>query len=531
MTEAQSKAACERSVTAKLLPGRKYALQHLGRVLVLGLGKSGQAVVEFCAPLVGSRVDELVIAAGERTPEREAFAYTHAVEGVRFLFNHEQIKGSYDICIVSPGIPATSNFYRSAQRASAELISEIEFAWRESRCTDRWVAVTGTNGKTTTTALITQLLIAAGKKAIAIGNIGDAALGAVAHDAADIYVAEASSYQLASINRFAPDVAVLLSITPDHLDWHGSFEAYCAAKLALLTHLNEVPGAAAIFDAHDTSLQEAFSMLSQSLSQEKDFVRIAVRVTRDIDARIAHCCNGNAAFIDDGWLYVKLNGTSYRLMRADDLAIKGDHNLVNALAAASAALVLRADEAAIARGLSEFAPLEHRVEPCGKVRGITFINDSKATNTDASIKALSSFPKKRVIALLGGCDKGTDLASLVSTARIYAKAVVCFGDAKERFVAAFLSEPSSLGSSSEGVDTKVINIADNQSFTYDETGLVVACATSLTDACALACSLAQTGDVVLLSPACSSFDEFSCYEERGSRFKAFVAQYANRMGV
>lgn len=506
-----------------LLPGRKHALARLGRVLVLGLGKSGRALVDYCIPLIGSRIDELIVAGGERTEAAWAFAQDRSAAGVRFVFDHERIEGSYDLCIASPGIPATSAFYRSAQSASVELISEIEFAWRESRCEDRWVAVTGTNGKTTTTALAAHLLSGAGMKAQAVGNIGEVALAAVARDAADIYVAETSSYQLASTTRFAPDVAVILNITPDHLDWHGGFEAYHAAKLKVLARLGQVPGACAVLDATDAVVRSTVRELRRLPLQDRGFSYIPIGTASGIrESMRDRCGSDNAAFLDDAWLCVDVNGRSYRLARADRLALKGDHNVANALAAASAALALGADGASLAEGLLSFQPLEHRIETCGTINGITFVNDSKGTNADAAIKAIEAFPSKGLVVLLGGHDKGTDLSVLVASARLHAKAVVCFGEAGARIASAFLGDSPALPQEkSASLDVGASGL--------DASGRTVVRAARLSDAFDKAVSLAVAGDVVLLSPACSSFDEFSCYEERGATFKALVASLADRV--
>ena len=216
------------------LADRKRARARLGRVLVLGLGVSGKAAAEYCLDLLGDRVDALAVAAGAPNDDSLAWAEAARAAGAVVLFDHEDIEGAYDLCIASPGISEFSDFYRSAAVAAAEVISEVEFAWRESRANARWVAITGTNGKTTTTALTCHLLRAGGMSASAVGNIGETCIEAVAAGATAVYVAEVSSYQLASTRDFAPDVAVVLNITPDHLAWHRTHENYAAAKWKVL---------------------------------------------------------------------------------------------------------------------------------------------------------------------------------------------------------------------------------------------------------------------------------------------------------
>lgn len=501
-----------------LIEGRKHALKRLGRVLVLGLGKSGRAVVDYCLPLVGTRVESLFVAAGERTDDAWAFAREREASGVRFAFGCDAVEGSFDLCVASPGIPETSDFYRSAKAASAEVASEIEFAWRESPSSARWVAVTGTNGKTTTTALATALLRAAGMRAVSVGNIGDVALTAVESDAADVYVAETSSFQLASTRLFAPDVAVVLNVTPDHLAWHGGFEAYRDAKLKALANLSSVPGACAVLDATDDVVRETVRSLRPLSPEERGFAYVPVGTASGLsESMIDRCGSDNAAFVDGDVLRVDYAGTQHRLATVGELPIKGDHNVANALAASCVAIALGADDASVARALREFPPLPHRIEPCGSVSGVACVNDSKGTNVDATVKAFTAFAPGSVVALLGGCDKGTDLAPLVAAARKRARAVVCFGDAGARFAAAFLGAAAD-------------RLQPSGAAALDPSGLAVARAAHLADAFDAALSLAEPGDTVLLSPACSSFDEFSCYQERGDAFKALVAARAAEAG-
>ncbi len=494
-----------------LMPGKKHAPARMGRVLVLGLGKSGRATAAYVGALLGDRVESLTIAAGARTPE--ALSFLEDLETpvpVRTLFDCERVDGSFDLCIASPGIPSASPLYQSAAAASAEMVGEVEFAWRESASLSKWVAVTGTNGKTTVTSLVAHLLTCGGVDAKAVGNIGDTCIQAVAGDAPDVYVAEVSSYQLASTVRFAPDVAVLLNITPDHLHWHQTFEAYRAAKLRVLAHLVDVPDAVAVLDATDDEVRAEIRRLRAQSEAERGFsyVPVGTKAGLSCDMRVA-CGSENAAFEDAaGVLHVALRGVEHRLGSSGDLLIKGSHNRGNALAAAAAALSLGIEDEDVARGLRTFAPLEHRIEPCGSVRGIACYNDSKATNVDATLKALAAFPETRPVVLLGGDDKGTDLAPLVEAAHHHTRACVCFGAAASRFFSAF--------------DAASPDAPD---------GFLLRRAAHLEDALDEALSLARPGEVLLLSPACASFDEFGSFEERGSAFKALVAARVATLGA
>lgn len=493
-----------------ILPGSHAAARCLGDVLVLGMGKSGCAAADYLLDRLGGRVSSVTIAAGPASENGRMRAEAFEKRGARVLFDHYDIAGSYDLCIASPGISQFEDFYRSAQAACGEVVSEVEFAWRESSLADRWVGITGTNGKTTTTSLAAHLLCTAGLDALPVGNIGDTCLDAVAQNAADsgkaarprVLVAEVSSFQLASTHRFAPQVAVLLNITPDHVAWHKSFQAYAAAKRKVYANLASVPGSLAVFDATDDQARACVRSLKEEGSA-RGFDYMPIGAAAGLSANMHNVCGSeNASYLrEDGMLCVQRGEEVTELLPADDLQIKGLHNVANALAASVVALALGASAEDVRRGLRTFAPLEHRIEPCGFIGGVECYNDSKATNVDATLKALAAFGQKRPIALLGGFDKGTDLGELVSAAQRHCKAVVCFGAAAPRFEQAFA-----------GASIPVI------------------AAQGMESALDAALSIAQDGDIVLLSPACASFDEYHGFEDRGRAFKSMVAQRAAAKG-
>ena len=482
---------------------KKYAPCKLGKVLVLGLGKTGQAVSTYCASQVGDRVESLTIFAGAGSEDARAFVQTLPEQGVTVCFDAYSFDESYDLCIASPGISQFSEFYQAACAHSNELISEVEFAWRESSAESTWVAITGTNGKTTTTALAAHLLSACGKQAHAVGNIGDTCLESVASGVLDCYVAEVSSYQLASTHRFAPDVAVLLNITSDHIAWHTSFEEYCKAKSKVFAHCGV--NSTMVLDATNDVVRAYYKELRDRFAKSAPGAVIPLGTKEGINSSmVARCGALNAAYCDNGMLVVERLGERVELIDKKALAIKGEHNVLNALAAASAALSLvdpdRYED--LRRALASFQPLEHRIEPCGSVQGVRCYNDSKATNVDATLKALAAFDKEKPFVLLGGDDKGTDLAELVSAAEKHTLGVVCFGAAGPRFFEAF-----------------------------SHANIPVFSAEHLEDAFDTALSQVKSGDIVILSPACASFDEFSCFEERGDVFKELVAQRADERGA
>lgn len=447
-------------------------------VLALGLGKSGLAAARHAL----ERGDELTVYAGASTPQTLAAGTELESRGARVIFDSEDVQGSYDLCVVSPGIPQTGAFYKSALAASAELVSEPEWAWR--LFPGDWIAVTGTNGKTTTTALVTYLLNASGHAALSCGNIGNTCIAAASARSSDeTLVTELSSYQLASTSTFAPRVAVLLNITPDHLSWHGGFEAYAQAKFKVFENMG--PDGTAIVTAE---VLDAYPELARSIeARGTTLVRVG-------DRRAESC-----AFPDETGMLVcvRADGSRVELARADELKIRGAHNVENALCAASAALAFGCAPDGVRRGLLEFEALEHRIEPCGELDGVSYFNDSKATNVDATLKALTAFPEESVVLLLGGRDKGTDLAELVRACEGSCCAVVVYGEAAERFARAF-----------EG------------------SGLACHREQGMRQAFDRARAVAQPGQSVLLSPACASFDEFDSFEQRGEVFKECVARAA-----
>lgn len=486
-----------------ILPGSHAAYANLGDVLILGLGKSGAAAADYCLNRLGDRVRSVSIAAGAPSAASEEKARAYAARGAQVAFDTYEISGTYDLAIASPGISQFEDFYRSAQAASAEIISEVEFAWRESPLTTRWVGITGTNGKTTTTSLTAHLLNAAGIDASPVGNIGDTCLDAVAEHPADagvatgdrVLVAEVSSFQLASTRLFAPQVSVLLNITPDHLSWHKSFDAYAAAKRKVYANLSTVPASLAIFDATDEMARGCVRALKAE-GPARGFAYLPIGAKAGLSANMRTVCGSEqAAYLRaDGMLCIEREEALIELVSVDELQIKGRHNAANALAAAGVALALGAPVSAVRAGLRTFSPLAHRIEPCGAIDGVACYNDSKATNVDATLKALAAFAPRKPIALLGGFDKGTPLDELVAAAQAYCKAVVCFGAAAGRFEAAFA-----------------------------DATIPVLRAQGLESALDMALSIAKADDIVLLSPACSSFDEFANFEERGDVFKALVA--------
>ncbi len=446
---------------------------------MLGLGASGRAAAAYAAARPEKFGPVVAIDAAD-TPALRAVAELLGEAGVEVRLGSSEVAGRFDVCVASPGIPPRSELARAARAASTLMISEIEFAYLESQ--SPWVAVTGTNGKTTTTALIAHLLAAGGLQAVAVGNIGAPAIEAVAAaDRDTVLVAEVSSFQLALTEQFHPKVAVLLNVTPDHIDWHGSLAQYSADKARVFANLG--PGDAAVIDVDDPG---SAALLSGASRRGARVVRVS-----------ATGCDGADACLDAGGALTLSDpdGTRVALMPAADLLIKGVHNTGNALAAAAAACEFGVAVEDLRTGLTSFKPIEHRLEPAGAVAGVEWFNDSKATNPDAVSKALGAFGDMPIVLLLGGRNKGNDFAPLAAEVAGRARGAVVFGEARDEIAHALRAA---------GMEPTVVG--------------------GLAEAVSAAAATARSGDVVLLSPACASFDEFSGYEERGRVFKALVAE-------
>ena len=455
----------------------------LGDVCVLGLGKTGEAVAEYLlAQRDDGRVSSVTVVGGAKSaPSDESLALEH--EGAKVVYGTEDVEGDFDLAIASPGISEFSDFYANGKAASKEIIGEPELAWRESP--ERWVGITGTNGKTTTTTLARDLLRAGGLAAEAVGNIGTMAIGEVARRApGEWLVAELSSFQLAGTVELHPHVGVLLNVTPDHLYWHKTMENYAAAKERLFRNMDA--GDLAVISDGDSWCRDIAARCEAR----------GLRVCHLLAAgEVPEATTASAAWErTDGMLVVRLDGRDVELVNKGELSIAGEHNVENALAASALALACDVDAVDVRAGLLAFSPLEHRIEPCGELAGVRFVNDSKATNTDAVSKALTAFEPGRVVILLGGHDKGTDLSEMAADVARHAHVAVCFGEAGERIAEA-----------------------------VGAAGGAVVRAEHLEQALDAGIEAARPGDTVLLSPACSSFDEFSGFEERGRVFKSLVA--------
>jgi UDP-N-acetylmuramoylalanine--D-glutamate ligase len=444
-------------------------------VVVVGLARSGVAAAAFLA-----RRGAAVVAV-DRKGEAELPAEARALagQGVRLETgpHREETFTGASLVVVSPGVPWDLAELRAARAAGVPVIAEIELAYRHLEGTV--AAVTGTKGKSTTTAALGAMLSASGKDARIGGNIGQALVSLVEGSTKDtVFAVEVSSFQLEGIVRFHPHVAVWLNLSPDHLDRHPTIESYVAAKARVFA--NQTAADWAIVNADDpVVLAEARRAAARKL-----LVRTTGRPLED-----------EGAFFDGDAARLRLDGRDETLFLRGDVAVPGAHLAGDLLVAAAAAVVLGASAPAIARAVRGFRGVEHVLELVATVDGVAYYNDSKATNVDAARRSLEAFDRP-VVVILGGRYKGGDFADLAPVLAARGRRVIAIGEARGRVRAA-------LG--------RTVPVQE---------------AASLGEAVAAARASAFTGDVVLLAPACSSFDMFADYAERGRAFKAAVAHLA-----
>jgi UDP-N-acetylmuramoylalanine--D-glutamate ligase len=442
-------------------------------VVVVGLARTGEALAEFLldegAHVIISEKRPLA-ALGEAAARFEA-------RGARIEAGGHRIESFFaaDLIVPSPGVPRLEAI-RAARDRGVPVISELELAFLFLR--GPIIGITGTNGKSTTTTLIHSILAEAGIDAVLAGNIGTPLLSFV-RDAREgrVYVTEISSFQLEYIDTFKVRAAVFLNITDNHIDWHGSFEDYFGAKKKLIDGLTK----------DDFAVLNADDERVWSLRETGPFKTLGFSHRREVE---------RGAFIKNGAIVLRHgDGEDEVLMPSDEIALLGAHNRDNVMAAALAACLMRVPTAGMRGTIRRFRGLEHRLEPVLTLGGVDFINDSKATTVDAAIKAIESFDRPLIL-ILGGKDKGTDFAPLRAAVAGRAKTVVLVGAAKDKIRAVL-----------QGVVPMV------------EAGDYV-------QAVAEAAAAAAPGDIVLLAPACTSWDMFSSFEERGEMFKSEVRRLA-----
>ncbi len=452
-------------MTARPLPSGRVLPR---RVAILGFARSGRALADA---LLDRGIE---VAIGDRAPET-AFGGLDAMRarGARLFFGGPA-KGFLDGAgwlALSPGVPLSADPVAEARSLGIPVSGELEIAWEiaeaEVEGTNRWVAITGTNGKSTTTAWIADILRRSGRPVALAGNIGVPLSAFLSERAPRDFVCEVSSFQLDTVEWFAPDVAVLTNVTPDHLDRYAGLAEYAAAKERVFAR--QGPGDFSVVNADDPI---AFAA--------------ATRGRRVPFSRAGEVRGG--AWLESGAIFSAVAGGARRVLAAGELSLSGAHNVENALAALCAAECLGLPSDAIRGGLTGFPGLPHRTELVAEAGGVRWVNDSKGTNVDATKKSLEGCAPASVILILGGRDKHGDFSALLPVVERAARRVLTVGEAAPLIEEAFGDA-----------------VASERAGTMDR-------------AVARAAEIARSGDTVLLSPACASFDQYSNFEERGEHF-------------
>jgi UDP-N-acetylmuramoylalanine--D-glutamate ligase len=446
------------------------------RVLVVGLGRSGVAAALFLKSR-GANVTVSDVKSPDQLREEIPVLLDQGI-AVETGGHGERTFQDQDLIVMSPGVPVDAEPISQARALGQNVIGEIELASQFLQ--GAIVAITGSNGKTTTTTLVGEILTGGGLNVLVGGNIGKPAISLVDQSTPEtVTVLEVSSFQLETIRSFRPKIAVVLNVTPDHLDRHRMFTAYVEAKARIFE--NQQADDFAVLNADDSTC-----------------VELAVRTRAQVFWFSRKREVGQGAFVRDGQVVFRRGGAEREVMPVSEVPLKGSHNLENSLSAVCAGALMGCQAEQIRSAVAAFKAVEHRLEYVATVRGVEYYNDSKATNVDATIKALESFPAN-VHLFLGGKDKGSDYTVLNDLLRERVKCVYTIGAAAEKI-------QSHIKGAVKIIPCGTIDAAVKQ-----------------------ASALAQPGDVVLLAPACASFDQFQNYEHRGRMFKEMVLALAGRV--
>ncbi len=444
------------------------------RILVVGLGKSGVASALFLQSR-GARVTVSDAKSEDQLGGVEILALLDRGITVETGKHGERTFRDQELIVVSPGVPGDVAPLEQARRLGIPVIGEIELTARFLK--GNVVAITGSNGKTTTTTLTGEIIASGGRKTLVGGNIGTPAITFVEQSSPDTWVVlEISSFQLESIESFHPHISALLNVTPDHLDRHGSMESYIAAKGRIFE--NQTADDYAVLNADD---------------------EISLRLAEELRPQVLWFSRRRAvergAYVRGGAIVYR-DGQEVEILPLSEIALKGAHNVENVLAAVAIGMAAGVEPAAIRRAVKDFRAVEHRLEYVATLRGVQYYNDSKATNVDATMKALQSFPAN-IHLILGGKDKGSDYSELNHLIAERVKCVYTIGAAAAKI-------ESQIGNSAPVISAQTLELA-----------------------VAKASDLATEGDIVLLAPACASFDQFPSYEHRGRVFKDLVQALAD----
>lgn len=442
------------------------------KVLVVGLGRSGVASLKVLVKL--GAVVSVQDTKEESKIDEELRRYLEKNK-VKCYFGRDPDARDQDMLVLSPGVSPTLEFIEDARKAGVEIIGELELGYRLAK--GKFVAITGTNGKTTTTSWVGEIFRCAGRTTAVVGNIGKAVIPAAMKSGEDCwYITEVSSFQLETIKEFKPVVSAILNLSPDHMDRHGTMENYTMVKSRIFENQDSEDYVVVNFDDKETLSLSTFAKATVVPFSRTEtlmfgaFIKNEKIVIRNREEKIIEICPTAA------------------------LKIAGGHNLENALAAAAISYFAGIEEKYIRKGLISFAGVEHRLEPCGAVNGVKYVNDSKGTNVDAAIRAIEAIDGK-IVLIAGGYDKDTDFSPLIEA----------FGDKVKSAVL--------LGQTA----VKIKEAAEKVGFI--DTIILEGMESCVKEAA----RIARSGNTVLLSPACASWDMYENFEERGRHFKDCIS--------
>lgn len=452
----------------------QYTSMENKKVLIVGLGNSGKAAAQAMVKL-GAKVS-VQENKDEDELDTQLITFLRDKNVTCYLGCTPDDMSEFDMLILSPGVPPELDFIKDAKAAGAEIIGELEIAYRAG--SGNYVAITGTNGKTTTTTLVGEIYKEAGRKTYVVGNIGVAVISKALSAESDSWlITETSSFQLETIKDFKPEVSAILNLTPDHMDRHKTMECYGEAKANVFK--NQDPDQYCVINYDD---KVCYALADECSAKVVPFSR-----KEELEF---------GAFVKDGKIVIRNeNSEIIEICSTDDLQIPGTHNLENALAACAITYFGGIPTDVIASTLRSFRGVEHRIELCDEIDGIKFVNDSKGTNPDAAIKAIEAM-KKNIILIAGGYDKNASFDEFTAAFDGKVKAVMLMGKTASK-----IKESAEKNGFTDSVILKDMEACVREAY-----------------------KIAEPGDVVLLSPACASWDMYTSFEQRGRHFKSCVQE-------
>lgn len=441
------------------------------KILIIGLGITGISAVKTMEKF------EANISVYDSKSEEDLKEFLDEIKNIDlniYLNGEKPNLEDTDLILKSPGVPRDIPILIEAQNKNIEIITDLELYYR-IKSGKNMVAISGTNGKTTTTKLTGEIFEKSGRNTYVAGNIGVGVLDSIFEiKDEDLMIIEASSFQLENTIDFKPHISAIVNITPDHISWHGNFENYIDAKKKILSNQDENDYAVLNYD--DELLRE----IGEKIKTRVFWFSVGEKLE-------------NGSFIEDGWIVIREEKKTIKIIKCDEIQIPGKHNLENVLASVSISYLMGLSIEDIARGLREFKGVEHRIEYVDMKNGISFYNDSKGTNPDSTIKAIEAI-ESPIVLIAGGYDKGSEYDELVTSFKGKVKELILLGETSEKIKDAALK-----------IGFNRIHLVEN-----------------MNQAVRISFELADKNDNVLLSPACASWGMYSNFEERGKDFKNIV---------